>query len=460
MNEAKLNEALYEKYIRPTRRKRKKCVGVEIEMPIVNQVHDAVDFELIHAMTNEFVREFNFSQLYRDDKGEIYSAASSETGDGLSYDCSYNTLEFSFGPVEDINVLHRRFIKYVGWIQAFLTSQSHMLTGMGINPNYALNRKEPVPTGRYRMLFHHLSSYHRYGDSIPFHSHPDFGMYSCASQVQLDVEEEMLTEVLHTFSRLEPLKAVLFSNSIWNESHDILCVRDSLWKRSLHGINPHNVNMYHTELNSPAEVLEYIKSMSMFCVERDDKYLNFSPVSLRKYFDGRSVIGEYFDGEVYRSFEFQPELEDLAWLRSYKFVDVTYRGTVEFRSMCCQPFCDAMAPAAFHAGLMEVLPELTALLDEDHVIYHHGYTASELRELFIGRTIPNFVEPDALSNLLLSVIDLARKGLELRGFNEETYLEPLCQRARMLQNPASVMANGLDSGTPIDTFIRDYAKLQ
>ena len=36
----------------------------------------------------------------KDDDGYIYLAASPKTGDSISYDCSYNTLEFSFG-VED-----------------------------------------------------------------------------------------------------------------------------------------------------------------------------------------------------------------------------------------------------------------------------------------------------------------------------------------------------------------------
>lgn len=34
-----------------------------------------------------------------------------------------------------------------------------MLTGMGINPRYVVNQNVPVVSERYRMLFHHLSSY-------------------------------------------------------------------------------------------------------------------------------------------------------------------------------------------------------------------------------------------------------------------------------------------------------------
>ena len=39
--------------------------------------------------------------MSRDDNEHIYLAVDDKTGDGLSYDCSYNTLEFSFGKEED-----------------------------------------------------------------------------------------------------------------------------------------------------------------------------------------------------------------------------------------------------------------------------------------------------------------------------------------------------------------------
>lgn len=90
-----------------------------------------------------------------------------------------------------------------------------MLTGMGINPRYVVNQNVPVVSERYRMLFHHLSSYKKYGNSIPFHSYPNFGLFSCASQIQLDVEEEQVVPMLNTFTKLEPFKALILANSLW-----------------------------------------------------------------------------------------------------------------------------------------------------------------------------------------------------------------------------------------------------
>ncbi len=464
MDQTTLDQAIYNKYIRPTQRPRKRYVGVEIEMPLVRVRPEddqiiSVDFDVVHKMTEEFVSKFGFTETQLDDEGHIFSALDPVTGDDLSYDCSYNTLELSFGLIEDIHELDRRFHQYVSWIQTYLKDSNHILTGMGINPGHRINCAEPVPNGRYRMLFHHLRSYKKYADEFMFHDNPEFGLYSCASQVQLDIEEEMLPEVLHTFSKLEPIKAILFSNSLWGEHNKILCTRDYFWKYSLHGYNPHNVDMYEVALHSGEELIEYIKTMSMFCVERGDKYLNFAPTSLLEYFDGRSIVGEYFDGSKYRAMEFQPEIEDLKWLRSYKFVDLTFRGTAEFRSMCCQPLSEAVLPAAFHAGLIEKVSELETLFSEDHVLYHHGYNPSELRDMFIRREFPGWVKKEELTQLLLQVLDLAREGLAARGFCEEHYLDTLYERARTLENPGRRMADGLDRGDKVTEYVRRYAAL-
>ena len=38
-----------------------------------------------------------------------------------------------------------------------------------------------------------------------------------------------------------------------------------LWERSMQGFNPHNVGMFLQKLGSIDELLEYIKSQSIYC---------------------------------------------------------------------------------------------------------------------------------------------------------------------------------------------------
>ena len=457
MLQNELENAIYEKYIRPTKRKKTRAVGLELELPIVNTKKQAVDFSVVHELTKAFIEKFAFSRTLLDDEGEIYNALNEKNEDSISYDCSYNTLELSFGTEENLNVLYNRFTMYYTFISDFLRPYSHQLTGMGINPYYKLNRSEPIPTGRYRMLYRHLSSYKKYEGAAPFHKYPNFGMFSCASQVQLDVEEKTLAEVINTFTRLEPPKTLLFANSPWG--NDLLCVRDRFWRESLHGLNRHNVDMYDIELQSVEELVRYIKSMSIYCVERDGKYINFSPVSLEQYFASSEIGGEYYDGSGYSRITFTPQLSDLAYLRSFKFEDLTFRGTVEFRSVCAQPIGEFMSFAAFHAGLMENLTTLSNLLYNDNIIYHNGYSASELRTLFNKRTLPCFTDTARLASLLVDIVDIAKDGLKKRDLQEERFLEPLRSRAKHIYSPAKEMISGVNTGVPIEYYIDKFARL-
>ena len=217
--------------------------------------------------------------------------------------------------------------------------------------------------------------------------------------------------------------------------------------------------MYSIDFSSSDEILSYIKSMSIYCVERGEKYINFRPTLLEDYFSADSVEGEYFSEGGYRSIRFEPSIEDLKYLRSFKFEDLTYRGTVEFRSVCTQPVRDIMASAAFHAGLMEKLPALTDLLDGDRALYHRGYNASELRCLLNRREFPHFLRKSEITALAFNVLDIASDGLRARGLHEEVYLAPLYQRAETLTSPALRMAEELENGRPLGELIADYAAL-
>lgn len=180
---------------------------------------------------------------------------------------------------------------------------------------------------------------------------------------------------------------------------------------------------------------------------------------MREYFSSETIEGECFDNGKYRNIRFRPDTEDLKYLRSFKFEDLTFRGTVEFRSVCEQPVKEIMASGAFHVGLMEKIHDLTDLLLEDHVIYHRGYNASELRRMFVKRDLPEEFNWSAVSELLVDILNIAAEGLRQRGFSEETFLVPLYRRANLLLSPAREMLQGLTEGKTLDDYIVEYGRL-
>ena len=116
-----------------------------------------------------------------------------------------------------------------------------------------------------------------------------------------------------------------------------------------------------------------------------------------------------------------------------------------------------MSVAAFHTGLKERMHELTELLENDNVIYGHGYNSTELRHLFIQKELPSFVDQNDVYRLCHDVLEIARKGLADRGLGEEKYLEPLFDRVKAQESPGAYMLRHLSEGADLEEVIKEYA---
>lgn len=447
---------MYQKYITPTERKGENYIGIEIEMPVVNLSGEATDFSVTQSAAGKFMDHYKFDPIGHDENGQVYSATDAVTGDNLSFDCSYNNLEVSFGKEKSLAVIDKRFREYVTFLNNELGKSGHIVTGMGINPFYKNVRKDFLPVPRYQMLEGFLMRCKDWKIPMYFHPYPDFATYASASQVQLDIEKDALLDTIHAFSMLEPIKAVLFSNSWMEDEPELLCVRDRFWENSTHGINTHNIGMYDRRPETIDELLDYISRTSIFCTMRDGHYIHFKPIPIIDYFDMDHVVGEYYEHGVYTPYTFKPEREDIQYLRTYKFIDLTFRGTIEYRSACCQPFDSAMCVAALQLGLAEQTKELSEILDNDESIYHHGYSDAELRNILNMREWPEFIDRKGLRSLCLSILELAKKGLEKRDAEDVKYLDPLFERADALMSPARQMLESLEAGTPIEEYVRYY----
>ena len=428
-------------------------------MPVVNLSGQPVDEAVSIKTAESFIKNFGFIESGKDSNGSITSAKHEETGDILSFDCCYSNLELSFGKAVTLFEIKERFEYYCRFLNAEFAKEGYTLTGMGVNPNADVNHNQPIQNERYRMLYHYLHSYPKHKNEVAmrFHERPDFGTFTSASQVQLDVRYDELTDVINVFGLLEPYKALLFANSYLPDYPDFLCVRNMLWEHSMQGYNPHNVGMFGKKVSGIDELIDYIGTQSIYCTMRDGRYIDFTPLTLDEFFSRDSVEGEYFDGEKYQKITFVPEISDLEYLRTFKFEDLTFRGTIEYRSSCCQPLSEALTVAAFHTGLKEKLYELKKILEKDDVIYSHGFNALELQKLLSKQKLPEYIDTAAVEKQLIIILDLAADGLKKRGFGEEVLLSPLYERVHEHTNPAKEMLDGIKNGVPLKSFIEQYA---
>ncbi|WP_407392340.1 hypothetical protein [Methanobrevibacter sp.] len=461
ISEDLIRNKLYEEFIKPTDQK-KDFIGIEIEIPILNLNKKAVDFEVVHEITRRFQNEYSdFKNDGIDYDGNVYSLKNSKNDDIVCYDCSYNNIEFAMGREKDLFTINERFTDYYTFVKESFEEYNHTLTGMGINPYRKYNKHLPIPSERYLMLYHHLKSTENY-DHIPmhFHEYPEYGMFSSASQVQIDVHKDNLIKTINVFSKIEPIKALLFSNSVLvDENKHRTCFRDALWEYSTHGVNPHNIGMYNVDFKDINDLQAYLESLNIYCVMRDGAYINFESMNLLDYFSRDSVTGEIYNNGEYREIDIQPAISDITYLRPFKFINLTFRGTVEFRSVCTQPIADSMSVAAFHVGLKDKLEELEDLMTNDTVIYHKGYTAGELRKQLVKDEIPSFINKNDLCRLTKEIVDISKEGLKDRGIGEEVFLNPLYERIRNHTNPGKNMINKLNSNTKLEKMIEEYGKI-
>ncbi|WP_407421038.1 hypothetical protein [Methanobrevibacter sp.] len=453
-----IRDKLYKEFIEPTKQK-KNFIGIEIEVPIINLNKEPVDFDIVHKITGNFQKEFNdFSPNGIDYDGNTFSLKNPKNSDIVCYDCSYNNIEFAMGREKDLFTINDRFITYYSYVKEEFEKYDYTLTGMGINPYRRYNREIPIPSERYLMLYHHLKSFNKYND-IPmhFHNYPGYGMFSSASQVQLDVHHDDLVKTINTFTKIEPIKALLFSNSVlMDENKHVTCYRDALWEYSTHGINPHNIGMYDVDFESVDDILNYLETLNIYCVMRNGAYINFESMNVMDYFQNSHITGEIYKNDKYEQIKIKPEIDDIDYLRAFKFINLTFRGTLEFRSVCTQPIRDTMSVAAFHLGLKDKIDELNELISNDRVIYHKGYTASELRKLLIQDELPTFINKKELCSLTNNTLDIAKEGLVERGAGEEIFLKTLFNRVKNHTNPGKDIIKSLNSGTDIEKVIKEY----
>ena len=458
MNE-QIRTMIHHKYIEPTEKKREMCIGVEVELPIVNLQGKATDHTVCQKVFLKAIRHFGFEPVKYDFHHRCHEAVHKETGDIFSFDCSFQNFEISFGKERRLQDVDYRFHQYLAYWNKELSITGHIITGMGVQPYYNQCSKQYIPNKRYQMLEGYLKKSTLWKKEGGFHSYPAFGTFTSSTQMQLDVQQDQLIRTLKVFSLLEPVKSLLFSNSVMQQEPDYLCARDMLWEFSTHGINPRNVGMYDTVPASIEEMIDYIAYTSIFCTERDGKYVFFHPIPIAEYFAKKRIEAEFYQDGHYVPVLIEPQWEDLNYLRTYKFLDLTARGTIEYRSLCTQPLKETFGGIALQLGLAENLYALERLFHEDTILYHHGFSAHELRKMFNVGYIPDLIDRNALIEQILDIVRLSEEGLRKRGYGEEKYLGPVFDRALRLSSAAKDMKEYLAKGRHLNEVIREYAEL-
>lgn len=423
-------ELLKQRYYEPIKEQPELFVGIELEYPVVNLGGNATDVSLTKRLLAYLLDNFDFQADKYDSDNNPIQLIDKASGDMILFEVSYNTIEFAFAKAERISEVEERLDTYLGIIQPYLQNDNHELQGWGVNPNWAKNDNRPVKSPRYEMLMDFLGLSKAKNNPF-FHDYPEYGSFICGSQVQLDVSKTSYLRVLNAFNQIEGPKAVLLANSdFWGSDWDLTLSRDVFWENSMHGVFKENAGVFPKVFKSEDDYFSYLSETAIFTAKRGDETYYFEPIRAKDYLSTPSVKARSIHGEVVT---IEPSEEDFKTHRSYQFQDLTTRGTVEFRSVCTQPFSATFAPAAFHLGLLVNLETLESILKDTSLFEVFDYDYLRIRCLFSKKEISKD-DFKLILPLTEALLTCAEDGLKNRGFGEEVYLAPLQERLAALKN--------------------------
>ena len=113
-----IREKICQMFLESTKRSKKEYIGIEIEIPIINLNKEAVDFDIVHRVTESFKNHFNSFEVEGIDyDGNVFALRNRENDDIVCYDCSYNNIEFAMGKEEDLFTINERFEEYYSFIK-------------------------------------------------------------------------------------------------------------------------------------------------------------------------------------------------------------------------------------------------------------------------------------------------------------------------------------------------------
>ena len=476
-----------EKYITPFKKKDTGYVGVELEFPLINLKKESVSVALLSSssadsLMNRLISSpFDFKIADTGHDGLIAGVENSY-GDLISFDNSFNNIEFSMGKALSVKEISARFYKYIQIIQDFLKENDHIITGMGTNPYKDFISDSPVNYDIYNCNRSFLNHIHTKMSTIKttvpaantaisspstsglkrYHGYIFFPAYISSVQTHIDATMDTFLEKFNLHASLDFARAALFSNSLpFSSEHkafpDCICFRDYLWESGGFSYNPLNAGKNNRDFSSVDDFIESYMTRSIHMNMRNGKYNHFMPVPLKDYFSGSHNNSEDITNSRPEDIDCgRPE--DIDCFYSFRTVEATFRGTIEIRSDCAQPIREAFAPSAFNFGISASYTEAKNLfksfIEEQNL---SNYTNGELRDFIIYNNCLPGSSNKSLSAFLLKLIQLSDSGLNKISPQDIPFLEPLYERALKLKCPAKEMKTLLSKGMSYEKMIRIYA---
>ncbi|TVR95422.1 MAG: glutamate--cysteine ligase [Rhodospirillales bacterium] len=356
-------------------------------------------------------------------------------------------VELSGAPLADIHQTCGEVSRHLNQVKSIGAAFGIGFLGVGYQPKWPLAEMPWMPKGRYAIMRRYMPTRGRLGLEMM--------QATCTVQVNLDFDSEAtMVEMYRIGLALQPVATALFANSPFKEGRPTgyLSYRAHVWT----DVDPDRTGVPGFVFEDGfgfERYVEYALDVPMYFVYRHGRYVDVAGQSFREFLAGRlpGLPGEY------------PTLADWDNHLTTLFPEVRLKRFLEMRGADGGPWARLCALPALWAGLLYDDEARRAAGD-----LIADWTREERRAL--ARDVPRLAlsaefRGGTVADLALTVLEIARDGLERRGVNdglgqtEAKYLIPMFRIAESRFTPAEDLLAAYNRRWrgSVDPLFREYA---
>eukprot|EP00252_Welwitschia_mirabilis_P025389 TRINITY_DN78_c0_g1_i1.p1 TRINITY_DN78_c0_g1~~TRINITY_DN78_c0_g1_i1.p1 ORF type:complete len:512 (+),score=107.62 TRINITY_DN78_c0_g1_i1:142-1677(+) len=326
--------------------------------------------------------------------------------------------ELSGAPLETLHQTCAEVNSHLYQVKAMAEELDLGFLGIGFQPKCKLEDIHIMPKGRYKIMQNYMPKVGSLGLDMMFRT--------CTVQVNLDFssEEDMIRKFRAGLA-LQPIATALFANSPFTEGrpNGFLSYRSHIWSdtdNSRCGMLPF---VFDDDFGFERYV-DYALEVPMYFVYRSKKYIDCTGMSFKDFMKGNLPA---MSGEL-------PTLNDWENHLTTIFPEVRLKRYLEMRGADGGPWRRLCALPALWVGLLYDEKTLQSVLDltcdwtkEERQMLRNKVPKMGLKTPFRDGLLKHVAE---------DILQLAREGLQRRGFKEIGFLNEVAEVVRTGVTPA------------------------
>lgn len=409
-------------------------IGAELKFPLVNRDGSAAGRKTINALWH-YLQDQGWEPLRDGVTGRIVGArkpgelnhtvASCETG--------YCKTEFSLAHVANLFDLERSVHELKEELRPFSEQNQVYFLGYGIHPVTPPSKRllmEKARAGVFDKIFaSNRSIAQHYGNDLHLFT------INAASHVHVSVSLEEAIPAVNVLNGFSGAQIALTAHSnIWRDRIDprFQCVSEKFWDWWMP--ESERVGVPEKPFEDLRHYVDTVKEFQPVFVKREGKpiIVGNQYETFEELYSADKAVGYELTGQ---EIMFTPTVSDFDLHNTCYWYNarISHYYTVENRVNDQQPPEDLICIAALTLGLVSIAAEAN-----EEIASYDWELLRDMREAACRDGMNGTVSGLNVVDLAGNMLDLAHRGLTIRGLGEERFLAPLYRRLEQQKNPADM----------------------